>query len=106
MIPDRPGKTAIENHFDIDNEIVQHLRATGKEDLLAELEFDRFQAQYFYTRQRQLLGLGAGGGGLASRGAPAVEVERAVGDLDAAELAAWTVVASALMNLDETITRE
>ena len=34
------------------------LRKTGKEELLAELEFDRYRARYFFTRQRQLLGLG------------------------------------------------
>jgi UTP--glucose-1-phosphate uridylyltransferase len=53
-----PGKTSIENHFGINHELVQTLREKGKEDLLAELDFDRFQAQYYYTRQRQLLGLG------------------------------------------------
>lgn len=53
-----PGKTSIENHFDVNNELVEALREQGKEDLLAELEFDRFSARYFYTRQRQLLGLG------------------------------------------------
>ena len=53
-----PGKTSIENHFGLNHELIQTLRETGKEDLLAELEFDRFQAQYYYTRQRQLLGLG------------------------------------------------
>jgi UTP--glucose-1-phosphate uridylyltransferase len=53
-----PGKTSIENHFGINHELVQTLRETGKEELLAELEFDRFHAQYYFTRQRQLLGLG------------------------------------------------
>lgn len=53
-----PGKTSIENHFGINHELVQTLRETGKEELLSELEFDRFRAQYYYTRQRQLLGLG------------------------------------------------
>jgi UTP--glucose-1-phosphate uridylyltransferase len=53
-----PGKTSIENHFGINHELVQTLREKGKEELLAELEFDRFHAQYYYTRQRQLLGLG------------------------------------------------
>jgi UTP--glucose-1-phosphate uridylyltransferase len=53
-----PGKTAIENHFDIDNEMVQHLRMNGKEDLLAELDFERADIEYFYTRQRRQLGLG------------------------------------------------
>ncbi len=53
-----PGKTSIENHFGLNQELIQTLRETGKEELLAELKFDRFQAQYYYTRQRQLLGLG------------------------------------------------
>ncbi|MCB0087208.1 MAG: UTP--glucose-1-phosphate uridylyltransferase [Caldilineaceae bacterium] len=53
-----PGKTSIENHFDIDAELIQVLRESGKEDLLAELSFERAPIQYFYTRQRQLLGLG------------------------------------------------
>jgi UTP--glucose-1-phosphate uridylyltransferase len=53
-----PGKRSIENHFDLNQELTQILRETGKEDLLAELDFERYPTQYFYTRQRQLLGLG------------------------------------------------
>ena len=53
-----PGKTAIENHFDIDAELVNNLRESGKEELLAELAFEREDLQYFYTRQRRQLGLG------------------------------------------------
>lgn len=53
-----PGKTAIENHFDIDAELISNLRETGKEELLAELAFEREELQYFYTRQRRQLGLG------------------------------------------------
>lgn len=53
-----PGKTSIENHFDLNGELIQTLRETGKEDLLAEFEFERAPLQYYYTRQRQLLGLG------------------------------------------------
>jgi len=53
-----PGKTSIENHFDLNPELIQLLRETGKEDLLAEFEYERMPVQYFYTRQRQLLGLG------------------------------------------------
>ncbi|HEY3380689.1 MAG TPA: UTP--glucose-1-phosphate uridylyltransferase [Vicinamibacterales bacterium] len=53
-----PGKASIENHFDLNGELIQTLRETGKEELLAELEFERAALQYFYTRQRQLLGLG------------------------------------------------
>lgn len=53
-----PGKTSIENHFDLNQELVQELREAGKEELLEELEFERVPLQYFYTRQRELLGLG------------------------------------------------
>ena len=53
-----PGKTAIENHFDLDHELITHLRETGKEELLAELAFEREKLEYFYTRQRRQLGLG------------------------------------------------
>ncbi|MBR0238826.1 MAG: NTP transferase domain-containing protein, partial [Thermoguttaceae bacterium] len=53
-----PGKTAIENHFDIDAELIENLRRTGKEELLAELAFERANVEYFYTRQRRQLGLG------------------------------------------------
>lgn len=53
-----PGKSSIENHFDVNAELTQTLRETGKEELLEELEYERAPLQYFYTRQRQLLGLG------------------------------------------------
>jgi UTP--glucose-1-phosphate uridylyltransferase len=53
-----PGKASIENHFDLNAELIQVLRENGKEDLLAELNFERAPTQYFYTRQRQQLGLG------------------------------------------------
>ena len=53
-----PGKTAIENHFDVDTELIDSLRETGKEELLAELAFEREDIEYFYTRQRRQLGLG------------------------------------------------
>jgi UTP--glucose-1-phosphate uridylyltransferase len=53
-----PGKASIENHFDRNAELVQMLRESGKEELLAALEYDRSAVQYFYTRQRELLGLG------------------------------------------------
>jgi UTP--glucose-1-phosphate uridylyltransferase len=53
-----PGKTAIENHFDVDAELVAHLRESGKEELLAELAFERENLVYFYVRQRRQLGLG------------------------------------------------
>jgi UTP--glucose-1-phosphate uridylyltransferase len=53
-----PGKTSLENHFDINEELVQLLRESGKEELLTSLEFERADVQYFYTRQRKALGLG------------------------------------------------
>lgn len=53
-----PGKTAIENHFDIDAELITNLRESGREELLAELAFEREDVEYFYTRQRRQLGLG------------------------------------------------
>jgi UTP--glucose-1-phosphate uridylyltransferase len=53
-----PGKTAIENHFDEDAELITFLRENGQETLLRKLSFERMQLQYFYTRQRRQLGLG------------------------------------------------
>src|SRR4051794_24931743 len=53
-----PGKTSIENHFDISPELIAFLRETGKEELLEPLDFERQDLQYFYTRQRRQLGLG------------------------------------------------
>src|SRR5713226_4485557 len=53
-----PGKTSIENHFDINPELIACLRETGKEELLEELDFERQGLDYFYTRQRKQLGLG------------------------------------------------
>ncbi|HEY3324714.1 MAG TPA: UTP--glucose-1-phosphate uridylyltransferase [Planctomycetota bacterium] len=52
------GKTSIENHFDINAELIAFLRETHKEDLLEELDFERMGLEYFYTRQRKQLGLG------------------------------------------------
>lgn len=53
-----PGKTSIENHFDLNQELIAHLRETGKETLLTELDFERQGLEYFFTRQRKQLGLG------------------------------------------------
>ncbi|HMC66993.1 MAG TPA: UTP--glucose-1-phosphate uridylyltransferase [Gemmataceae bacterium] len=53
-----PGKASIENHFDINPELIAYLRESGKEELLEELDFERQRLQYFYTRQREQLGLG------------------------------------------------
>ncbi len=51
-------KTQIENHFDEDGELIEFLRRSGKEEQLADLEFERQKMEYFYTRQRRQLGLG------------------------------------------------
>lgn len=53
-----PGKYAIENHFDINEELIARLREGGQEDMLARLAFDREDLEYYYTRQRRQLGLG------------------------------------------------
>lgn len=52
------SKTSIENHFDIDDRLVTYLRESGREEELAQLEFERRDIEYFYTRQRRQLGLG------------------------------------------------
>ena len=52
------GKAAIENHFDTNSELIQYLRETGREEQLAELDFERQEMEYFYTRQREQKGLG------------------------------------------------
>lgn len=52
------GKTAIENHFDVDDKLISYLRNTKREGLLSTLDFERQDMEYFYTRQRQQLGLG------------------------------------------------
>jgi UTP--glucose-1-phosphate uridylyltransferase len=52
------GKSSIEDHFDPDRELIQTLRATGREQLLAELEFERMGVEFLYTRQAEPLGLG------------------------------------------------
>ena len=53
-----PGKTAIENHFDIDEALILNLRENGHEDLLARLDFEWKELEYMYMRQRRQLGLG------------------------------------------------
>jgi UTP--glucose-1-phosphate uridylyltransferase len=52
------AKNAIENHFDLDPDLVRHLRESGKEKLLQELSFLYSGTRFFYTRQREQLGLG------------------------------------------------
>src|SRR5262245_54685140 len=52
------AKTSIENHFDFDHELMRNLREGGKEELLAELEYERMRMQFLFTRQRRQKGLG------------------------------------------------
>lgn len=52
------NKTSIENHFDFDHELMRNLREGGKEELLAELEYEQMRMQFFFTRQRRQKGLG------------------------------------------------
>lgn len=52
------NKDSIENHFDVDQVLIRHLRETGKEELLQELEFERADLRFFYTRQKAQRGLG------------------------------------------------
>lgn len=52
------GKNSIEDHFDENQELIHRLREDGKEELLAELEFERKDINFLYTRQKRQLGLG------------------------------------------------
>ncbi len=52
------GKTSIENHFDRDQALMDHLRQTNKGDLLAELDFEQSGLHFWYTRQSVQRGLG------------------------------------------------
>jgi UTP--glucose-1-phosphate uridylyltransferase len=52
------NKASIENHFDIDPELVRNLTEAKKQDLLQELDFKDLKVNFFYTRQRMQKGLG------------------------------------------------
>ncbi|MFN7936815.1 MAG: UTP--glucose-1-phosphate uridylyltransferase [Bryobacteraceae bacterium] len=52
------SKSSIENHFDSDPELTRVLKDGNKKDLLAELDFEDLDANFFYTRQRFQRGLG------------------------------------------------
>ncbi len=52
------NKSSIEDHFDLDPELIRTLENTNKQDLLDELRFEALQTKYFYTRQRIQRGLG------------------------------------------------
>lgn len=51
-------KTAIENHFDHDPELIGALEGNGKQKLIPLVEFDKLGMNLFYTRQSRQLGLG------------------------------------------------
>lgn len=52
------SKRAIEDHFDINHELDEHLRGTSRESGLVELNRLIQQCTFTYTRQRAALGLG------------------------------------------------
>lgn len=54
------GKSSIEYHFDSDNELVNYLRQTGREEQLRDVVFSHTDqgVEFFYTRQREQRGLG------------------------------------------------
>jgi len=52
------NKASIENHFDLDPELLRTLKDGNKQDLLDELQFESMKTHYFYTRQRMQKGLG------------------------------------------------
>jgi len=51
-------KRAIEDHFDEDLELTEHLTRSGKKDLLDALRFEQCGVAFFYTRQSRQLGTG------------------------------------------------
>ena len=53
-----PGKSAIENHFTENNDLIQFLRTNRGEELLQSLEYERNRVKYFFTRQRRPTGVG------------------------------------------------
>lgn len=53
------NKNSIENHFDVDPELLRVLEGANKQDLMQECDFDALsKANFFYTRQRTQQGLG------------------------------------------------
>ncbi len=52
------SKTAIENHFDRDAELRRALANGRKSGLLAALDYEDANLEFFYTRQSEQLGLG------------------------------------------------
>jgi len=58
LLVNSAGKGAVENHFDLDADLVKHLRESGKDDLLRKLDFLHRETQIFSTRQHEQRGLG------------------------------------------------
>ncbi len=52
------GKTAIENHFDSDPELIGSLARAGKSDLLRKIDLNQLGLNILYTRQSEPKGLG------------------------------------------------
>lgn len=52
------GKTAIENHFDMDSALTESLARAGKRDLLREIDLRQLGLNILYTRQGEPKGLG------------------------------------------------
>src|SRR5262245_40255240 len=52
------GKSAIEDHFDPDPDLIRRLRESGREELLAELDYERIGVNFIYTRHAEPRGLG------------------------------------------------
>ena len=52
------GKAAIENHFDRDRGLTASLSSAGRQELLAELDFEKLGINILYTRQSAPRGLG------------------------------------------------
>lgn len=52
------GKASIENHFDHDPNLLASLNAAAKDDLIDELDFEKLNMHFLYTRQSVQRGLG------------------------------------------------
>lgn len=52
------GKQALEDHFDISYELEHQIAGTGKEDLLTDIRSLIDRANFSYTRQNEMKGLG------------------------------------------------
>ncbi|RKY57848.1 MAG: hypothetical protein DRP94_07870 [Candidatus Latescibacterota bacterium] len=71
------NKRSIEDHFDKDPELLERLRAEGRDELLDEMDYEREGVTFFYVRQR-LNPMGVPGG----LGAAVAAAEDFVGEED------------------------